>query len=55
MKRILPLLIFLLPLTGCGRKTADAFYQQVITQEGAKEMMDSQEVIILKEREHDEV
>ena len=54
MKRILPLLIFLLPLTGCGRKTADAFYQQVITQEGAKEMMDSQEVIILKEREHDE-
>ena len=54
MKRMLPLLIsLLLLLTGCGGKTADGSYQQ-ITQEEAKEMMDSQEVIILDVREQDE-
>ena len=46
MKRILPLLLSLLLLTGCGGNAADGAYQQ-ITQEEAKEMMDSQEVIIL--------
>ena len=45
MKRILPLLLSLLLLTGCGGNAADGAYQQ-ITQEEAKEMMDSQEVII---------
>ena len=51
MKRILPLLIsLLLLLTGCGGNSADGSYQQ-ITQEEAKEMMDSQEVIILDVRE----
>lgn len=54
MKRILPLLIsLLLLLTGCGGKTTDGSYQ-TITQKEAKEMMDSQEVIILDVREQDE-
>jgi len=54
MKRMLPLLIsLLLLLTGCGESTADSSYQQ-ITQEEAKEMMDTQEVIVLDVREQDE-
>ena len=54
MKRILPLLIsLLLLLAGCGGNTADDAYEQ-ITQEEAKEMMDTQEVIILDVREQDE-
>ena len=54
MKRILPLLIsLLLLLAGCGGNTADGSYQ-TITQEEAKEMMDSQEVIILDVREQGE-
>ena len=52
MKRILPLLLSLLLLAGCGGNAA-AGYQQ-ITQEEAKEMMDAQEVIILDVREQDE-
>lgn len=52
MKRILPLLLSLLLLAGCGGNAA-AGYQQ-ITQEEAKAMMDSQEVIILDVREQDE-
>ena len=58
MKRILPLfLLLLLLLTGCGGTTSDASsessYQQ-ISQEEAKEMMDTQDVIILDVREQDE-
>ena len=54
MKRMLPLLIsLLLLLAGCGGNAADSSYQQ-ITQEEAKEMMDTQEVIILDVREQDE-
>ena len=54
MKCIFPLLIsLLLLLTGCGGNAADGSYQQ-ITQEEAKEMMDTQEVIILDVREQDE-
>lgn len=54
MKRILPLFFSLLLLfTGCGGRTADNSYQQ-ITQEEAKEMMDTQEVIILDVREQNE-
>ena len=37
MKRILPLLVSIVLLTGCGGNTADGAYQQ-ITQEKAKEM-----------------
>ena len=53
MKRIIPFLLALLLLTGCGGNAADGSYQQ-ITQEEAKEMMDTQEVIILDVREQDE-
>ena len=53
MKRILPLLLCLLLLTGCGGNTSDSSYEQ-ITQEAATEMVDSQEVIILDVREQDE-
>ncbi|WP_125114875.1 rhodanese-like domain-containing protein [Agathobaculum sp. Marseille-P7918] len=54
MKRILPLLIsFLLLLTGCGGNASDESYHQ-ITQETAKEMMDTQEVIVLDVREQEE-
>ena len=53
MKRILPLLVSIALLTGCGGNTADGAYQQ-IAQEKAKEMMDTQEVIILDVREQSE-
>lgn len=54
MKRIVPLLFsLLLMLTGCSGGAGDGSYQQ-ITQEEAKEMMDTQEVIILDVREQDE-
>ena len=53
MKRLIPLLLFLLLLTGCGGDSVDSSYNQ-ITQEAAKEMMDTQEVIILDVREQDE-
>lgn len=52
MKRILPILFSLLLLTGCGGNSGDGYRQ--ITQEEAKEMMDTQEVIILDVREQDE-
>ena len=58
MKRIFPLfLLLLLLLTGCGGTASNASsesdYQQ-ISQEEAKEMMDTQDVIILDVREQDE-
>lgn len=58
MKRILPLfLLLLLLLTGCGGNASNTLsesdYQQ-ISQEEAKEMMDTQDVIILDVREQDE-
>ena len=53
MKRIIPFLLALFLLTGFGGTSADSSYQQ-ITQEEAKEMMDTQEVIILDVREQDE-
>lgn len=54
MKRIFPVvLVLLLLLAGCGGNTADGTYQQ-ISQEKAKEMMDTQEVIILDVREQNE-
>mgnify|MGYP002643617719 FL=1 len=58
MKRILPsFLLLLLLLTGCGgtasNASSESSYQQ-ISQEEAKEMMDTQDVIILDVREQDE-
>ena len=55
MKRMLPaVLIILLLFTGCGgNSTKETSYQQ-ITQEAAKEMMDTQEVVILDVREQHE-
>ena len=54
MKRILALILaILLVLTGCGGTTVENTYQQ-ITQEEAKNMMDTQEVIVLDVREQDE-
>lgn len=56
MKRILPVLLMaLLVLSGCGGGAAEAqpSYQQISQQE-AKEMMDSQEVILLDVREQEE-
>ena len=54
MKRILALIFaMLLVLTGCGETTAENSYQQ-ITQEEAKEMMDTQEAIMLDVREQHE-
>ena len=51
MKRILALLLaMLLVLTGCGGDTVENTYQQ-ISQETAKEMMDTQKVVILDVRE----
>lgn len=56
MKRLLPLfLTFLLLLTGCGAAggTAETGYRQ-ISQEEAKEMMDTQDALIMDVREQDE-
>ena len=57
MKRILPLFLLLLLLTGCGETESNSSsednYQQ-ISQEEAKEMMDTQDVIILDVREQNE-
>ena len=54
MKRILALILaMLLVLTGCRGSTLENTYQQ-ITQEEAKEVMDTQEAIVLDVREQDE-
>ena len=54
MKRMISmLLVTLLVLTGCGGAEVENTYQR-ITQEEAKKMMDTQEVIILDVREQNE-
>ena len=53
MRRMIPVLLALLLLAGCGGGEREASYQQ-ISQEEAKEMMDAQEVVILDVREQDE-
>ena len=53
MKRIIPFLLSILLLTGCSGGTSDGSYEQ-ITQEAAKEMMDTQKVIVLDVREQSE-
>ena len=55
MKRLLPaVLTIILLFTGCGGNNVETNSYQQITQEKAKEMMDSQEVIVLDVREQDE-
>ena len=53
MKRIIPFLLSILLLTGCSGGASDGSYEQ-ISQEAAKEMMDTQEVIVLDVREQSE-
>ena len=54
MKRLLALSFAMLSvLTGCGGMAMENTYQQ-ITQEAAKNMMDTQEVIVLDVREQEE-
>ena len=54
MKTMLPLLLaFLLVLSGCGQAPADSAYQQ-ISQGRAKDMMDTQQVLVLDVREQAE-
>ena len=55
MKRILPaVLTILLLFTGCGGNSVNENSYQQITQEAAKEMMDTQEVLILDVQEQHE-
>ena len=55
MKRILPaVLTILLLFTGCGENSVNENSYQQITQEAAKVMMDTQEVVILDVREQHE-
>ena len=55
MKRMLPaVLIILLLFTGCGGNSVNENSYQQITQETAKEMMDTQEAVILDVREQHE-
>ena len=55
MKRMLPaVLTILLLFTGCGGTSMKEHSYQQITQEAAKEMMDTQEVLILDVREQHE-
>lgn len=54
MKRVIPLLFVLTMLfAGCSTGGNNGSYQQ-ISQEEAKEMMDTQEVVVLDVREQDE-
>lgn len=55
MKRMIPVILAMLFLfTGCGGPTMEENTYHQITQEEAKEMMDTQDVIILDVREQDE-
>ena len=53
MKHMIPVLLSLLLLVGCGEGEETASYRKISPEE-AKEMMDTQEVIILDVREQDE-
>ena len=53
MKHLIILLAALLVLTGCTAQEAEPAYRQ-ITQEEAKKMMDTQEVMVLDVREQEE-
>ena len=51
MKKLILAIMSFLMLTGCGSKNADAAIYQQISQKAAKDMMDSQTVIVLDVRE----
>ena len=53
MKPVIMLIAALLVLSGCGGKETERSYRQ-ISQEEAKKMMDTREVLILDVREQDE-
>lgn len=53
MKQLLVLMAAMVLITGCGKSTRENTYQQ-ISQEEAKNRMDTQEVIILDVREQEE-
>ena len=53
MRHLALIMMILALLSGCGKKSVDNQYRQ-ISQEEAKQMMDSQKVIILDVREQNE-
>lgn len=54
MKRMLPVVLAILLLAGCGGEPVEQISYQQITQEAAKDMMDQQDVIVLDVREQEE-
>ena len=54
MKGILPVVLAILLLVGCGGEPVEQISYQQITQEAAKDMMDQQDVIVLDVREQEE-
>ena len=54
MKGILPVVLAILLLAGCGGEPLEQISYQQITQEAAKDMMDQQDVIVLDVREQEE-
>ena len=54
MKGILPVVLAILLLAGCGGEPVEQISYQQITQEAAKYMMDQQDVIVLDVREQEE-
>ncbi len=54
MKGILPVVLAILLLAGCGGEPVEQISYQQITQEAAKDMMDQQDVIVLDVREQEE-
>ena len=54
MKGILPVMLAILLLAGCGGEPVEQISYQQITQEAAKDMMDQQDVIVLDVREQEE-
>lgn len=54
MKGMLPVVLAILLMAGCGGEPVEQNSYQPITQESAKDMMDQQDVIVLDVREQEE-
>ena len=54
MKGMLPVVLAILLMAGCGGEPVEQNSYQPITQEAAKDMMDQQDVIVLDVREQEE-